>query len=62
LKLKGAGGLRKSSAGKNVLFFYLFDVFDFSQNSGRLTVLRKIQIDTINSKTYQKKAEEAEKA
>jgi hypothetical protein len=62
LKLDVAGGLRKNSAGKNVLFFYLFDVFDFSQNSGRLTVSRQIQLDAINSKTYQKKAEEAEKA
>jgi hypothetical protein len=27
----------KRSAGKNQLFFFLFDVFDFSRNSSRLT-------------------------
>jgi hypothetical protein len=37
LRLEVAGGLGKSSTGKNGLFFFLFDVFDFSRNSGRLT-------------------------
>jgi hypothetical protein len=57
----------KRSAVKNQLFFFLFDVFDFSRNSGRLTdfyyqFFHEIQINAINSKTGQKKAEKAEKA
>jgi hypothetical protein len=68
LRLEVAWGLGKSTSRRlrwqESTFFFHFDVFDFSRNSSRLinfenAFLRGIQIEPINSKTCQRKAEKA---